>query len=279
MKNKICLLGLRGSIPVSGEEFNEFGGATSCMVVYGEPEAGEKEPEHAIVIDAGTGLLNLRKYVPNSIKRLTILLSHIHLDHIQGLLMLPEMFTGAWDIEIYCGKHCGESFKDALNEMMKPPIWPVTPKYYSKNVHFLDLPEQDFEVGKVTISSMPGAHPNDINIFKFTFPNGTTLVHVGDYEVGTDAKIDEKLKDFAHDTSLLLMDGMYTMTEYEKQRGFGHSPWEMTAELADKVGVQRLRIIHHAPNHDDKVLREAEEHIKAKYPGAAMGREGEILEL
>lgn len=279
MKNKICLLGLRGSIPVSGKEFSEFGCATSCMVVYGVPENGEPEPDHAIVIDAGTGLLNLRKNMPESIKKVTILISHIHLDHIQGLLMLPEMFNGQLEIDIYCGMHCGETLEKGLKDMMRPPVWPVTPEYFAKTVHFLQIPDEDFMAGDVRISSMPGAHPNDINIFKLTFPNGTTLVHVGDYEVGQDGEIDEKLKSFAHDTSLLLMDGMYTMTEYEKQRGFGHSPWEMTAELADKVGVQRLRIIHHAPTHSDEVLRKAEEYIKSRYHGAGMGREGEILEL
>lgn len=279
MKNKICLLGLRGSIPVSGDEFREFGCATSCMVVYAEPENGEPEPEHAIVIDAGTGLLNLRKNMPGSIKKVTVLLSHIHLDHIQGLLMLPEMFNGRLEIDIYCGKHCGGSFEPYLRDMMKPPIWPITPDFFAKSVHFLDLPEGDFMAGDVMISSMPGSHPDDIDIFRLTFKNGTTLVHVGDYEVGQSEEIDEKLKSFARDTSLLLMDGMYTMDEYSSQRGFGHSPWEMTAELADKVGVQRLRIIHHSPTHSDEMLREAEEYVKSKYPNAGMGREGEILEL
>lgn len=279
MKKRICLLGLRGSIPVSGPEFTEFGCATSAMVVYGKPENGEEDVTDAIVIDAGTGLLNLRKNIPSTVKKITILISHIHLDHIQGLLMFPEMFNGQLDIDIYCGKHCDGDFECYFKDLMKPPIWPITTEFFAKNVRFLNLPEEDFKVGDVMVSTMAGSHPNDIDVFKLTFDDDSSIVHVGDYEVGQNKETDDRLKEFAKGASLLLMDGMYSIEEYTKQRGFGHSPWEMTAELANLAGVRRTRIIHHAPNHTDEMLREAEASVNNAYPNTLLGREGEVLEI
>lgn len=278
MENKICLLGLRGSIPVSGPDFTEFGHATSCMLVYSTPDGGQG-PTHAVVIDAGTGLLNVRKNLPQTVKKLTILISHVHLDHIQGLLMMPEMFSGELDIDIYCGMHEGGDFKTHLRALMKPPVWPVTPAYFAGNVRFLKLPETEFKIEDISVSSIQGSHPDGIDVFKLTMPDGKVMVHVGDYEVGQNREIDERLKAFVKGSQLLLMDGMYTPDEYESQRGFGHSSWEITAALASEAGLSRTKIIHHAPGHTDEMLRNAEKELQSRFPGASLGREGEVILL
>lgn len=279
MKNKIVLLGIRGSVPVSGAAFLEYGHATSAMLVYEEPDSGEAGPTEAIAIDAGTGLLNMHNFLPESVKKLTILVSHIHLDHIQGLLMLPEMFSGTMELDIYSGLHEGLSLEEGLRSFMKPPIWPCTPDVFSDKVHFLQLPKDDFEAAGFSISSIPGSHPNDIDVFRLAFPNGRSFVHVGDYEVETDPQLDRNLVEFARNCDLLLMDGMYTEEEYSSMRGFGHSSWARTCKLAHEMGAKDLRVIHHAPNHTDAQLGIADEYVRNHFPGACLGKEGEIIVL
>ncbi|MGN0710882.1 MAG: MBL fold metallo-hydrolase [Anaerovoracaceae bacterium] len=277
MKNKIVLLGLRGSIPVSGEEFKEFGCATSCMAAYSQQE-GQKT-EHAIVIDAGTGFLNVRKQLPDSVKKLSVLISHVHLDHIQGLMMLPEMFNGELEIDIYGSEHGGVDIKESINMIMRPPVWPVTPEFFCDKVKFHRIPEGEFYLGDVKVASISGVHPNDIDIFKLTFKNGDSVVHVGDYEAGQNQEADKRLKAFSEGCNILLMDGMYSMEEYEKQKGFGHSAWKLTAEIGKEAGAKVTKIIHHAPGHTDETLKEAEFALSTEFPNISFGREGEVIEL
>ncbi len=249
------------------------------MAVYGKPETNQEITTDAIIIDAGTGIFNLRKHLPSTVKKIHILLSHLHLDHIQGLLMLPEMFNGELEIVIYCGEHEEGSFEEHFRRLMQPPIWPCTPDIFSKKVSFLPLPKGDFLLGDVAVSTMQGAHPNGIDIFKLTFQNGHSLVHVGDYEVGVKPDVDEKLREFAKNADIILMDGMYAPEEYESRKGFGHSSWDMTANFAASAEAKKLKIIHHAPDHTDAILLRGQRDIMNKYPNVSFAREGEVLEI
>ena len=85
---KVKFRGVRGSYPVANKDFLEYGGNTSCV----EVNVGG----HLIILDAGTGLIELgnelmAKYIESGSTitertpvKATILLSHIHQDHIIG---------------------------------------------------------------------------------------------------------------------------------------------------------------------------------------------------
>ena len=61
MDNAITILGARGSVPVSGPAFSRYGGATTCIFV--------KLAGQLLVLDAGTGIMNLPKEAFSEIGR------------------------------------------------------------------------------------------------------------------------------------------------------------------------------------------------------------------
>ncbi|HKC37442.1 MAG TPA: MBL fold metallo-hydrolase, partial [Chitinophagaceae bacterium] len=90
---KIKLWGVRGSIPTSGLETDYYGGNTSCVTV--------SENDYVLVLDGGTGIRQLTgNYYPAN-KRIDVLLTHLHLDHIQGLGFFSPLFDESKEIHIW----------------------------------------------------------------------------------------------------------------------------------------------------------------------------------
>ncbi|MBR1854746.1 MAG: MBL fold metallo-hydrolase [Lachnospiraceae bacterium] len=255
---RITVLGARGSIPVSGTEKSEFGQATSCYMV----EAGKQ----LIFLDAGSGITDMPDVFQTESRPVSVFLSHVHLDHIQGLPFFPMLKKKEQNINIYLPAHLeraqeSASLAEMLERVFSPPIWPCTLMDYPAHVHMAApvFPMQLGEEGDETvIEVMDGSHPNGSFIYKLRH-GGKTLVYATDFE-HTEGKL-EQLAGFAEDTDLLLYDGQYTDEEYEKHKGYGHStPW-VGVRLMQACGAKRLLLIHHDPAHDDNMLRAAEREI------------------
>ena len=115
---RIKLMGLRGTMPVHGEDCRLFGGATSCVFVQA---AGE-----TVILDAGTGLSGnaYREFFGGS-KRFSLLLTHSHVDHIMGFPAFPPLFDPACEGEVYLETRAGLDARAQLEALMSPPLWPV----------------------------------------------------------------------------------------------------------------------------------------------------------
>ena len=74
---KIYIRGVRGSIPVTGADTVIYGGNTTCAAVT--------EDAWLLVLDGGSGMQKFSLQENAGMQRIDILLSHLHLDHIQGL--------------------------------------------------------------------------------------------------------------------------------------------------------------------------------------------------
>ena len=119
MEHSVTILGARGSVPVSGQEFSRYGGATTCVVVS---LAGQD-----VVLDAGTGLLSL----PERLLRqdsLPLLLTHPHVDHLLGLPMCPYLFRAGACLELYTAVRCGMDAEEQIRRLVSPPLWPIHPE-------------------------------------------------------------------------------------------------------------------------------------------------------
>ena len=94
---KVKVWGARGSIPAPGPETTRYGGNTSCVQVT-------LDDGSTFVLDAGTGIrsLGLALAEPASTQQpLNILLTHLHLDHIQGLMFFAPMFNPRSEIIVW----------------------------------------------------------------------------------------------------------------------------------------------------------------------------------
>ena len=91
---KVVMWGTRGSLATPGRDTARYGGNTSCVEVIGEEGT-------RLVLDAGTGIRALGMALPADLRRVDVLLSHLHMDHIQGLGFFAPFFNPAMEVHIW----------------------------------------------------------------------------------------------------------------------------------------------------------------------------------
>ena len=240
---KLTVLGTRGSVPVEGKDFEIYGGATSCYKV----QAGNEE----IYLDVGSGIVSA---LPKPTSNITILLTHMHLDHLVGLPFFIALTQKDRLIDIYAAERVGLKPKDAIDRLISNPFWPCKIEGYPAKVSFHLLPKKFF-IGEVEVDTLEGSHPKGSTIYKLTY-QGKSLVHATDFEHNPEAC--EALIDFAKGCDLLLYDAQYTADEYERYRGYGHSTPEEGIKVAAEAGAKKLIFVHHAPLRTDEELAKLE---------------------
>ena len=266
MEVSIVILGTRGSVPVSGVDYLRYGGATTCVFLrFGDQN---------IVLDCGTGMLELPKVLHKNNRQLTVLLSHPHADHLLGLPICPVVFDPSNQIDIYGAVRNGMNVRQQICRFLAPPLWPVGPDKFPAKITFRDLPQKRI-LGDVTIESMDGVHPGGVSLFRLT-GGGKTVVIMTDCTV-TEENIPVFAK-FARDCDLLLCDGQYSRQEWKGREYFGHSTWVAAAQLGAACGAKQVRIIHHDPYRTDAQLDSAARELTEIHSNCAFARaEEEIL--
>ena len=265
--------GVRGSTPVSGPDFAEFGGNTPCL----EVRCGER----LFVIDAGTGLGAFGRERGDTVpKEVDLLFSHLHLDHTAGLpFFKPAVFDPDRTIRTYCGNLDGASADETLGRLFSPPLFPVTLDILPCRMEHhgfragepLDFPDG----GRVDTILLN--HPQGSTGYRFDHA-GRRLCVISDIEHG-DPWPDPALLSFVAGADLLVYDGMFTQDEYPRCCGWGHSTWQKGVELAQAAGVRSLAIIHLHPAHGDVILRAMETAMQEVMPTAFIARERQSVDL
>ena len=262
----VMILGARGSVPISSPECVEFGGATTCVLLRMNGEY--------IILDAGTGILSLPTDAMEQ-PRLSLLLTHMHLDHLCGLTMCPFVLKCGKTLDIYGSPACGASVEAVLETIYSPPVWPVRPSQLPAALHYHPLPDE-LEIGAVKVSAMEGRHPDGVKLLRLT-GGGKTIVFATDFTLTDD--LYPKAVEFARGCDLLLCDGQYSAEELKSRPGFGHNSWLNAARLGRDCQAAAVRIIHHDPSHTDDILNSAEKEAAAVYPACRLAREGEVIAL
>lgn len=270
----IVFHGVRGSLASPGATTAEVGGNTSCVEVM----AGTTR----IVLDAGTGLRGLGEQLvrtPDNHKT-TILLSHVHWDHIQGLPFFTPIYVPGFDIDVISGPNGFMPLIEVLRRQMSPPFFPVA---------FDDLPSRmtagdarpgvSFEVGEVTVTMARLNHPDPVYGFRLDWC-GTSVVYATDTEHYS--CVDPTLCNLARGADVLIYDAQYTPEEYRGELGpskvgWGHSTYEAATELARRAEVSQLVLFHHDPRRHDAEVARIEERARALFEPTVAAREGSSL--
>ena len=259
----LTVLGSRGSVPIDGESFSIYGGSTSCYKIL----AGDEE----IYLDAGSGIVQA---IPQTDTRITVLLTHMHLDHIIGLPFFVALGQKNRPIDIFAQARSGLKPQDALDRLISPPFWPLKIGEYPANVNFHDLPPESFKVGEVDVQWSDGTHPQGSTIFRLTYRD-KSLVYATDFEHSPDGC--KALADFARGCDLLLYDAQYTADEYEKFRGFGHSTPDEGLKVAAAAHAKKILFVHHAPNRTDAELDALEKVFVARNENVTFAKVGDEI--
>ncbi|NIR52797.1 MBL fold metallo-hydrolase [candidate division KSB1 bacterium] len=286
--------GVRGSYPVPGEDIVKYGGNTSCVEI--------RANDHTIILDAGTGIVNLGHKLAERTPAskhldLTILLSHTHHDHIQGLPFFRPAFRPNCTLRFYGPKILSKDLEPILRNAMSPQYSPIELEELKSSVEIQNINENNILVfsgeseptvvtqnefdgvgrGKVIVRLLRSyGHPK-VGVFIYKIEaNGKSVVYASDTEgyVGGDAR----LIDFARNASLLIHDAQYTPEEYLNKgfpkQGFGHSTYEMAADVAKSANVEHLVLFHHDPTHTDAQIAEMEVKTCEIFPNSKAGAEG-----
>jgi phosphoribosyl 1,2-cyclic phosphodiesterase/CheY-like chemotaxis protein len=275
---RIRLWGVRGSIPVPGKGTVRYGGNTSCVEVRADGEI--------IILDAGSGirLLGLaldKEFGPRSMK-LTLLISHTHWDHIQGLPFFSPAYNQKNLIRVLGYEGARAGLAKILASQMETPFFPVSLRQLPSHLAIEELKEMEFHVGNVQVRSKFANHPGICVGYRLATSSGS-IAYFPDNEPYEELKLrlasrdgiseDEardfaaaergKMVDFLQGCDVAIMDTQYTDEEYAKHIGWGHSSVDSVVSLALDANIGQLVLFHHDPNHDDAMIDKIVEHARA----------------
>jgi phosphoribosyl 1,2-cyclic phosphodiesterase len=301
---KIKFRGVRGSIPVPGKSTIKYGGNTTCIEV--------KINGNTIIIDAGTGIINLGNEMVSSFMKQDeetkknnpmtslMLFTHAHLDHVMGLPFFVPAYIGSSKLYMFGNRYYERDFKESLSQVMHTPLFPVEFDDLQSMRDIRNIQEGQMivikngtkepliqDVFRPTIETNDDdikiyihqsySHPSDgVLVFKFQY-KGKSLVFATDVE---GYKVpDARLVKFAKDVDVLIHDAQYTEQEYVMSQGYGHSTIEMAIDVAKASNVKKLYLFHHDPKHNDQKMDELHEYAKTLLPNVYMSIEDEEIDL
>ena len=261
----VTVLGTRGSFPMTGGDFLEYGGNTSCFLA---DLGGE-----TVILDAGSGLASLGNSVPlpGGRRRVHVLLSHLHLDHIMGFFSFPLFYDRSAEISLY-----GDTgLRSRLGAVLGPPYWPLGLEDFPARVEVRELaPGARLTLGNgVSVSTLRGNHPGDSLLYRLE-EGGKTIVYALDCEMDENTRT--ALTRFARNADLLIWDATFAPGELKK--GWGHSTWQEGLALGGEAGVKRVLMTHYAQTYSDRFLWEQEQ-LAAADSRCLFAKEGMVISL
>ena len=266
---RVRFWGVRGSIPVPGSSTVGYGGNTSCVEVRADGEI--------IILDAGSGLrelgIALEKEFGERPIRTTLLISHTHWDHIQGLPFFLPVYNQKNSLRVLGYEGARAGLATALAGQMETSFFPISLRDIPSAILIEELKEMKFSIGKVKVEARFVNHPGICVGYRLTTTNGSIaflpdnepydvlkLSHVGPGKSDVAearafaAEARRKLVNFLRGTDILIIDAQYTDEEYAQKVGWGHGSISSVVSLALDAEVHKLFLFHHDPNHDDKMI-------------------------
>lgn len=277
---KVTLWGTRGSLPAPGPETLRYGGNTSCVEVLGDDGT-------RLVLDAGTGIRRLGGRIQEGDQRVDILLTHLHMDHIQGLGFFRPLDQRGREVHVWGPPSTTLNLRSRLSRYLSPPLFPVRLGDLESHLTLHDVPLDGFEIGGLRIEAALVCHTGPTVGYRIS-ENGKSITYIPDHEpaLGT-AGIPHDSEwisgfDLAQGTDLLIHDCQYSLAEYPRRVGWGHSALAHALTFSARAGVRHFVTFHHDPGRDDSaldhMLEEARTHAAPAIP-ITPGIEGETFRL
>ncbi len=246
---KIRFWGTRGSIPVPGKDTIQYGGNTTCVEIA-------LDNGRRIVIDSGTGIRALGEHLSQRGETVDIhlLVTHIHWDHVTGFPFFPPIHDPRTRINVDGYPPCMKGLKIPFDNKMSNGLFPVKFDDLKAQINYVGgLGTGPLEVDGVTIDRIALQHPQ--GGFGFRFREGAnTLVFLTDNEITEEVLTGKSAEDyiaFCKEADILIHDAQYTPDEINSRRGWGHSDYLSTVELAAQAHVKKLILFHHDPSRKD----------------------------
>lgn len=267
---KVRFWGVRGGVPVPGPDTVRVGGNTPCVEV--------RSPDgDLIILDAGSGIRPLGLALQHEFpERLicSILISHTHLDHIQGFPFFAPARQRHNRIIIFGEKRFDERLEEILAGQMRAVYLPFALEDMDADILIKEMRNgETLVIGNNTLVDVCRLeHPGGVFGFRIT-NRDMVLTYATDVGHGPSG-LDQRVVDLARSADLLIHDAQFSAEQKAQYWDWGHSSWEDAVQVAMAAGVKKLALFHHDMLASDAQLEELEKQAQAVFPGAFVAREG-----
>lgn len=229
--------GTRGSIPRTGLEFSQYGGATSCVQVG------------PLLFDAGTGIVAAGDaLLAQGQREFHVLLSHAHFDHVMGIPFFQPLWRSDCQVFFYVGHLTDQSGQQMLFDLMRSPFFPVDPSYFRAQWSVVDFNAGDtLEIAQRSVHSLPLTHPQGATGYRVS---GSEVCYITDIE--PDMAMGDRLVEFIRDARAMVYDCTFGDDDFEPDHG--HSTWQQCLAFCERAQVTHPVIFHHHPRATDQAM-------------------------
>jgi phosphoribosyl 1,2-cyclic phosphodiesterase len=214
----------------------------------------------------------------------TVLLTHLHFDHILGLPFFGPLLMAGAELDVYGPRPGVESLRDAVSSIFRPPFFPLELRKIEGRVTFHEVGDEDFVVGDVQVRSRRVPHPGNTLGFRLE-SGGVSMAYLPDHQAPPDlhAVCDGAL-DLCDGADLVVHDAQYTVEEFTQKWNWGHSTAGYAVAVAAQARAERLLLFHHDPSRDDRGVAELERRTRevddaGSLVDVAAAREGVSIEV
>lgn len=279
---RLRIWGCRGSLATPGPETVRYGGNTSCVELRGADGS-------LIVLDAGTGIRRLGRALADGRPRtIHLLLTHLHLDHVEGLGFFAPLHDPETEIRVYGPAAPDRSLRDRVAAYLSPPWYPLRFEELAARTSFEEVESDTWQVGGLRVRSAPVTHPGPTLAYRLE-EGGRSFAFVPDNEPALDGGV-EGLPErslsglaVAAGADLLFHDAQYTAAEYATRVGWGHSSIPDFVAFVRRAEPGRVLMFHHDPGRSDGEVEAMHAEARRLAGGLAgtieVAREGVELEL
>jgi phosphoribosyl 1,2-cyclic phosphodiesterase len=248
----IVFWGTRGSIAAPGPETVHYGGNTVCVEV-------RTAPDHVVVLDAGTGIRRLGAALSPDIRRIDLLLTHLHMDHIVGLGFFAALYQPQREVHIWGPASTTQDLAARLTRYLSPPLFPVRVRDLDCQLRLHDAPLGTFDIPNLVVHSALVSHPGPTVGYRLEHAEGV-MTYLTDHEPALGVRDFPAAPewtsgfDLSHRADVLVHDAMLADDEYEHHQGWGHSSISQAVAFATLAEVRHLVTFHHDPAYDDATM-------------------------
>jgi phosphoribosyl 1,2-cyclic phosphodiesterase len=250
---RVTFCGTRGSTPAPGPEFVRYGGNTSCVAFAHDDGAGPP-----LLLDAGTGLSRIHELLGDRAFQGTLLLTHLHWDHVQGLPFFPAGDRVGSRVSLLLPADDQVGPVELLSRMMSPPFFPIGPTQLRGDWDFGYVPDGAFEAEGFSVLARDVPHKGGHTVGYRVSDGRTSVAYLPDHcptalgpgpdEVG---EYHEAALELACGVDLLIHDSHLRAEEVEAEGSFGHAAAEYAVRLGEMAGARRVALFHHRPERTD----------------------------
>jgi ribonuclease BN (tRNA processing enzyme) len=221
-------------------------------------------------------------------EELHILLTHLHLDHLQGLGFFRPLLRPDLDVHVWGPASPVQSLEERIAIYLSPPLFPVRLADIPARLTFHDAPEEPVSIGSATVRAAKVTHQGPTVGYRIE-EGSRSLVYLPDHEPSLGVHLRDQPSSWmsgygvARDADILFHDAQYADDEYPHHVGWGHSCIEHALAFARKAEVGMVVLFHHDPYHNDDELETLLAEARRQWDGTeervCLAREGLKVEL